>query len=454
MSPPLLLLSKSCARRAPAPARPPLALHAAIRPDPAPLAPVRPAPARTVACGKWKRSDLNEILQHNLNAECRNVVGLIIFEAYQKKSFQQCTYCPKGTVRNSEKHLYPLHIAELSHWLVPSAPAHGATRPRAATFALRRFHCRVLESPFSAPQWYLLSASACLTKLPMDFTISKHLRALAVAEFVFFILCMFAENQKWCHYFISAVETCLYGTLLGLLFRETRVCDDVLIRAVLIIAATLFAINLLCILIEGTSEAYGFFEDDKVQAVSSADERAFTTTLSGAFSRLSSFDDNLPKREMTLPSRWCLVPICGCSCFAFLALMAFALFSAATMIKLAIPESYTATSANNGFASKFILIALVGSVIALAVLYACSAGIAGIAWLFNKNAERSDEENPEVRTPVKIFGFVGFSTLVVICLFAFAMSLWLFVRLTKVWRGEELELYEYVSLGVVIPLIQ
>lgn len=107
MSPPLLLLSKSCARRAPAPARPPLALHAAIRPDPAPLAPVRPAPARTVACGKWKRSDLNEILQHNLNAECRNVVGLIIFEAYQKKIVPTMHVLPEGYCKKFRKALVP-----------------------------------------------------------------------------------------------------------------------------------------------------------------------------------------------------------------------------------------------------------------------------------------------------------------------------------------------------------
>lgn len=111
----------------------------------------------------------------------------------------------------------------------------------------------------------------------MDFTISKHLRALVVAEFVIVLLLLtfmpiIAEGGQ--ELFLSVVEACLYGTLLGFLFEETRVCRDPLIRAVLIIAAISFVIYLL----SSISEACGYFKEKSGRT----DSRAVSVTDSVA----------------------------------------------------------------------------------------------------------------------------------------------------------------------------
>ena len=290
-----------------------------------------------------------------------------------------------------------------------------------------------------------------------EFTLSKQLRELAVVEFVVLIinlLPMFKLNcsvngenrspvpvilNRVVSHIFSLLQHGIFCALLVLVYKQASACRDTMLTVVLITSTVLFSLKLFFLFIEIFKPLLpGCFHREQKEEIT-VDVESSNTPNNGRNESASNLanlnsmgtDFDILERVFRWDGRFVIILMC----LGILGLTVSGIFFLATTIKLAIPSDYT-TKCSSSFESKFIMLGTLAAAVIINSVYLV------------------------VLLPQRIFapqlkcvGVIYFIVLVFASVFCFSTSIWLFVRLARVWRGLEPELYEYIALGLVLPLL-
>ena len=286
-----------------------------------------------------------------------------------------------------------------------------------------------------------------------EFTLSKQLRELAVVEFVVLLLNLLpicklrfsANGESKCSvlqilrrvfsYTFSLLQQGIFCALLVLVYKQASVCNDSMLTVVLVTSTVLFSLKLFslivgCIRSEPNDKVTTIDEESCNKSNNDNNESASNLVNS------SSMGIDFNKQQAKLKWRSRLPAIFSpVICLGTLGLAVCGVFFLATTIKLAIPSDYT-TKCSCSFESKFIML---GNLVAAVIINS--------VYLLAMLPQRI------LAAQMKCSGVIYVSVLVITIVFCCATNVWLFVRLAKVWRGSEPELYEYMALGLILPLL-
>ena len=240
----------------------------------------------------------------------------------------------------------------------------------------------------------------------------------------------------------SLLQQGIFCALLVLVYKQALTCRDTMLTVVLITSTVLFSLKLFFLFIEIFEPLLPACFHRKQKEEVTVDEEScnipnnYKNETASNLADWNSIGTDFDKLDGVL--RWrarfaaVLSPLI---CLGILGLIVSGVFFLATTIKLAIPSDYT-TKCSSSFESKFIMLGTLAAAVIINSVYLV------------------------VMLPQRIFvpqlkcvGVIYFIVLVFASVFCFSTSIWLFVRLARVWRGLEPELYEYIALGLVLPLL-
>eukprot|EP00178_Gracilaria_changii_P008570 TRINITY_DN25928_c0_g1_i1.p1 TRINITY_DN25928_c0_g1~~TRINITY_DN25928_c0_g1_i1.p1 ORF type:complete len:312 (-),score=21.01 TRINITY_DN25928_c0_g1_i1:391-1326(-) len=284
----------------------------------------------------------------------------------------------------------------------------------------------------------------------MNFVLRRTLRVLSVIEFVillldtFFIgdfelpsnldfadksaLLLISLKVLW-----SSFGTSVYIATLVLLYSDVQVCNsqdaDILIIIASVSLALRLALNaffLLLTILPGREQSW-----KEVQALAAMGRR-----VDQGFSFISRLWANLAEsRAWTKFANIAGIMLVLLAVAFGISFIACSVFFTITIIKLAIPGDFEASCIENSNISRVVLFALPGLHISLTL----------ITMLFGLLTKLSGHK--------MTLGFVSVLLMLTPSLLIPVFSALLLWRLTKVWRGEEIEFYEYLALTVSYPLV-
>lgn len=245
----------------------------------------------------------------------------------------------------------------------------------------------------------------------MIFSLSKDLRLFSVFQCAIFIAHIFnvsiTVNDNNCAPFrsiLSIVDIANFITLVTFLFRDTAICGNRIVIYSLIISVISFASRILKRVIS------------EFQAKENSEGRS-----SGVFLKFE-VDGYMWK-------------FCVIFFFVFIAIiitvwLAFSTFFFVTLVKLSIPGDFSVPCFSKSRASSIILLGK-----SVTVLFHELTD-----WIFRCFHKK------------RCFSFrMLFSTIFKITSFSF--HAWLFVRISRIWKGIEIDIYEFICVSVVSPMI-
>lgn len=285
----------------------------------------------------------------------------------------------------------------------------------------------------------------------MQFTLGKSLRVLGVVEFVVFFASIVKDcctgditvegdvgsALQACFYVQDAVnaifillELSIYISILVLLMGDLEVCQSPKVNIVIVLAfcclALRIAVKLLSWWLSRLPEKEA--QEKDVERVTDFAEGFFGTAL-GFFNKFNEVISDFRGKRIVLTL------LATIFILFFLVSVAAQVFFFATSIKLAIPSEYEASCTDDSIMS---LVVMFGLPSLLIMLYLVQAFFALTTHFSGK----------------KISFTISFAVFyAMISLAVGVLKLILFARITKIWQGEELELYEYLGLAVSFPLV-
>lgn len=306
----------------------------------------------------------------------------------------------------------------------------------------------------------------------MNFSLSKPLRVLGVVDFAVFLVdllltsCLSTEitwnNHDHDHdhhlsarddavhpravrlcnnaksvvaFTLGSLQLAILIAVIILLFDNVRVCHSSHATAVLVLSACVLAarpLSFAMTFVLARFKETPMHADDEVKLRQIED--GLPESAEHVTQKASALCDRVGKSQK-------LVVMTAIATFLVTILIPFALtmlgvFFFLTAFKLAIPGQYEAPCGNNSNTALLIMVGLpvlllFGHLVQLLVAF-------GSHW--------SGRKGPP--TIVNLAGQLGMSIVVGV------LSTILFVRISKVWRGEELQLYEYLAFAVSVPLVR
>jgi len=241
----------------------------------------------------------------------------------------------------------------------------------------------------------------------MEIFLTKSLRVLAAIQL--FIPPLFP---------FVILQGCLYVPVLVLLFVETEVCSDVLLRSILIVCAVFFASRLVFNMMMYVLEP-----------------NIYKISLSKARNLIQNNDEDVDPDVRNHIHRRHLFTYRAAILLLMVCLVFFG-FVIATLVKISIPWKYSAQCLTDSASSKAILIATVGPIfIVQALSYVLLA-------LYLRNKEITQAASVLASIIIFLAGLIQMILLI-----------WVSARLSvDVWRRNGLNVYDFVTISAILPL--
>jgi hypothetical protein len=296
----------------------------------------------------------------------------------------------------------------------------------------------------------------------MMFVAREGLRVLGVIEFAVLVLSMMECSTTsivdgvevrvdiW-HKILDAIGSVLAVPILGFVWLDTRVCDDALITIALASTTAMFVGNCLTKIAatltkrssdvdiespaEGASTRSGHNSEEMglgwFRSHPSQDEAA----------QMSPIGTIVAKMAILLAVFFLVVLVVG-----LLAIFALFCLYAVTYVKVAIPSAYSTSCDVHGRMSPVLMVGIPSAVCASMLL---SGGMSLVSRYCKRRIGTWCQGNhqPQLRTS---FGFASDAVLVLPRVFAFVFVNVLAVGVARIWRGADINEYEFIALTAAL----